>query len=63
MSNDEFGMSNRLNFGLLPSHFARAITTEGQVIDVFTAAGFERQRRGTCQPRATPWVIREIPKG
>ena len=35
---------------------SKAITTEGQVIDVFTAAGFERQRRGTCQPRATPWV-------
>jgi hypothetical protein len=26
-----------------------------QVIEEFTAAGFERQRRGTCQPRATPW--------
>ena len=34
---------------------SKAITTEGQVIDVFTAAGFERQRRGTSQPRATPW--------
>ena len=34
---------------------SKAITTEGQVIDVFTAAGFERQRRGTCQPRATSW--------
>ena len=35
---------------------SKAITTDGQVIDVFTAAGFKRQRRGTCQPRATPWV-------
>jgi len=36
---------------------SKAIITEGQVIDIFTAAGFERQRRGTCQPRATPWVL------
>ncbi len=37
------------------------LTTEGQVIDVFTAAGFERQRRGTCQPWATPWEC--VPTG
>jgi len=72
MTNDEFGMSNRLNFGIRTSAFAlppalqaalnkksgthrkspeqidaairqlisRAITTEGEIIDVFTAAGF-----------------------
>jgi len=36
------------------------------VIDVFTAAGFERQRRGTSQPRATPCVyviISSSPEG
>ena len=45
---------------------SKAIATEGQVIDVFTAAGLERQRRGTCQPRATPWVcvpIASSPEG
>ena len=29
-------------------------TSPGQVIAVLTAGRFERQRRGTCQPRATP---------
>ena len=70
ISNAECRMSNWRNFAIRTSHFAlrtspdaavrqlvsKAITTDGQVIDVFTAAGCERQRRGTCQPRATPWV-------
>ncbi len=52
MSNDELGMSNGRNFVIRTSTFA---LRQGQVIDVFTAAGLERQRRGTFQPRATPW--------
>lgn len=57
-------MTNVRNFKIRTSPDAairqlvsKASTTEGQVIDdVFTAAGSERQRRGTRQPRATPWV-------
>ena len=56
-----------LNAAELPKLDAEfEVITEGQVNDVFTAAGLERQRRGTCQPRATPWdcvIVPSSPEG